>query len=66
MDGNLSIKVADFGLTRDIYETNYYRQSQSGKVPIKWMSPENLHDGISNEKTDVVHIIISIILLYRP
>ncbi len=47
--------MADFGLTRDIYETDYYyRQSQQGRVPVKWMAPESLHDRISNEKTDVV------------
>ena len=54
LDGNLSVRVADFGLTRDIYETDYYRQSHQGRVPVKWMAPESLHDRISNEKTDVV------------
>ncbi len=54
VDGSLSVRVADFGLTRDIYETDYYRQSQQGRVPVKWMAPESLHDRISNEKTDVV------------
>ena len=46
--------MADFGLTRDIYATDYYRQSHHGRVPVKWMSLESLHDKISNEKTDVV------------
>ena len=50
----MNVKVADFGLTRDIYQTDYYRQSQQARVPVKWMSPESLHDKISNEKTDVV------------
>lgn len=54
VDRNISIKVADFGLTRDIYQTNYYSQRQHAKIPVKWMSPESLHDRISNEKTDVV------------
>ena len=54
VDGSLSVRVADFGLTRDIYETDYYRQSQLGRVPVKWMAPESLHDRISDEKTDVV------------
>ena len=25
-----------------------------GKVPIKWMSPESIHDGYYDQKTDVV------------
>ena len=53
----MSIKVADFGLTRDIYETNYYRQHHQTRMPIKWMAPESLIDRISNQKTDVVRII---------
>ena len=54
IDKTLRVRVADFGLTRDIYETDYYRQSQLGRVPVKWMAPESLHDRISDEKTDVV------------
>ena len=58
MDGNLNVKVADFGLTRDIYETDYYRQHHKSLVPVKWMAPESLYDRISNEKTDVVCVVI--------
>ena len=61
MDVNLGVKVADFGLTRDIYETDYYRQTHQGRVPIKWMALESLHDRISNEKTDVVGSITCLI-----
>ena len=54
IDKDLSVRVADFGLTRDIYETNYYRQHHRSRIPIKWMAPESLNDRISNQKTDVV------------
>ena len=54
IDEFLCVKVADFGLTRDIYEHEYYRQSSNSRIPVKWMSPESLSDRISNEKTDVV------------
>ena len=54
VDTELHIKVADFGLARDVYMTEYYRQQSTGKIPAKWMAPESLHDRISNEKTDVV------------
>ena len=52
VDANFSIKVSDFGLSREIYTDDYYRQ-KGGKLPAKWMAPECLGDGISNEKTDV-------------
>ena len=49
--------MADFGLTREIYEQDYYRQSSQGQLPIKWMSLESLAYRMSNEKTDVVRFI---------
>ena len=57
------IKVADFGLTEDIYTTRYYRQEKSKekseeKVPIRWMAPESIENNIYNEKTDVVSTCI--------
>lgn len=54
VDSDLSVRVGDFGLARDIYQDDYYRQNSRIKIPVKWMAPESLHDGISNEKTDVV------------
>ena len=50
VDQSLSVKVGDFGLAR---ETSY-QASNTKKKPVKWMPPEMLQDGISNEKTDVV------------
>ena len=58
MDENLCIKVADFGLARDVYVTEYYRNKNTEKLPVKWMAPEALHDKISNEKTDVVSLLL--------
>lgn len=51
---NLNIKVADFGLARDVHIKEYYRQHSNGKIPVRWMAPETLHYKISNEKSDVV------------
>ena len=48
------IKVADFGLSRDIYRRNYYHGGRGEKVPARWMPVEALVDGLWTEKSDVV------------
>ena len=65
---NFTIKVADFGLSEDVYCKDYFRQAlrkstneeSAVKLPIKWMALESLEDGIFTEKTDVVCIIRSV------
>ena len=52
------VKVGDFGLARDVYSDSYYRASAGARLPVKWMAPEALHDAISNEKTDVVRVLM--------
>jgi len=57
MDASGIIKVADFGLSEDIYTSTYYRQKKGDtavKLPVKWMPPESIADGIFTEKSDVV------------
>ena len=56
IDAQFVIKVADFGLTEDIYAKHYFRQDKDAgvKLPMKWMAPESLTDGVFTEKTDVV------------
>ena len=51
------IKVADFGLSEDIYTSAYYRQKKTDtavKLPVRWMALESIADGIFTEKSDVV------------
>ncbi len=64
IDKDFVIKVADFGLSEDIYTKNYFRQGQGEegspvKLPIKWMALESILDGIFTEKTDVVRIYVA-------
>ena len=56
IDNHAVIKIADFGLTEEIYTKTYFRQDahQAVKLPIKWMATESLQEGIFSEKTDVV------------
>jgi len=50
------VKVADFGLSRDVYESQYYSSGgKAAKLPVKWMAIESLSGGVFNEKTDVVN-----------
>ncbi|GFG39571.1 hypothetical protein Cfor_01001, partial [Coptotermes formosanus] len=47
------VKIADFGMARDIYRGDYYRKGGTTMLPIKWMPPEAFLDGIFTSKTDV-------------
>ena len=66
IDDNGIIKVADFGLTEDVYQCNYFRQvSHSTKLPVKWMAPESIHDRLFSQKSDVVwilHVCIDVLI----
>ena len=68
MDLNTVIKVADFGLTEDIYTKNYFRQGKdsSVKLPMKWMAPESLNDCIFTEASDVVSCLSQSIVNSLP
>jgi hypothetical protein len=50
---DLTVKIGDFGMTRDIYETDYYRKGTKGFLPVRWMSPESLKDGVFTSSSDV-------------
>lgn len=54
LDEDNTVKVADFGLSRDIYERDYYSSdNKKTKLPVKWMAPESLEKGTYSTKTDV-------------
>ncbi|KAH9375689.1 hypothetical protein HPB48_003199 [Haemaphysalis longicornis] len=47
------VKIADFGMARDIYRADYYRKGGKAMLPVKWMPPEAFLDGMFTSKTDV-------------
>ncbi|XP_077870330.1 insulin-like peptide receptor [Saccoglossus kowalevskii] len=53
VDDSGTVKIGDFGMTRDIYETDYYRKGGKGLLPVRWMGPESLKDGIFTSHSDV-------------
>ena len=51
------VKIADFGLSRDIYMNDYYKtETKDRPLPIKWMAIESITKGKYTTKTDVVRI----------
>ncbi|XP_065910796.1 tyrosine-protein kinase receptor TYRO3-like isoform X2 [Dysidea avara] len=53
VDEDKTVKISDFGFCRDVYVSDYYRLSKSSRVPVKWMPPESLHDGMYSHQSDV-------------
>jgi len=47
------VKIADFGLSRNLYEKHYYRVEGKAVLPIRWMAPECLFYGKFTNQTDV-------------
>lgn len=56
LDETLTVKVADFGLARDVFGKEYYsiRQHRHAKLPVKWMALESLQTQKFTTKSDVV------------
>ncbi|KAM4051318.1 fibroblast growth factor receptor 3 isoform 1-T1 [Anomaloglossus baeobatrachus] len=47
------MKIADFGLARDIHNIDYYKKTTNGRLPVKWMAPEALFDRVYTHQSDV-------------
>uniref|UniRef100_A0A672S3P5 Fibroblast growth factor receptor n=1 Tax=Sinocyclocheilus grahami TaxID=75366 RepID=A0A672S3P5_SINGR len=47
------MKIADFGLARDVHNIDYYKKTTNGRLPVKWMAPEALFDRVYTHQSDV-------------
>ncbi|KAL1449671.1 hypothetical protein WDU94_002156 [Cyamophila willieti] len=50
---NYIMKIADFGLARDVQGKDYYRIASNGFLPMKWMAPESLSHHVFKYESDV-------------
>lgn len=47
------MKVADFGMARDVIEKGDYVSTAEGYLPIKWMALESILQKVYTEESDV-------------
>ncbi|XP_077601499.1 receptor-type tyrosine-protein kinase FLT3 [Crocuta crocuta] len=47
------VKICDFGLARDIMSDSNYVIRGNARLPVKWMAPESLFEGVYTIKSDV-------------
>ncbi|XP_072540997.1 macrophage-stimulating protein receptor isoform X2 [Salminus brasiliensis] len=55
LDETFTVKVADFGMARDVFDKEYYsiQDHKRAKLPIKWMAIESLQTQKFTTKSDV-------------
>ena len=60
IDGDRRIKVADFGLAREVNVRDYFRipEDDRSPLPFRWMAIESLEEQVFTTKSDVVSKII--------
>ncbi|KAM5180572.1 receptor-type tyrosine-protein kinase FLT3 [Mantella aurantiaca] len=51
--GEKMAKICDFGLARDVENDSNYVVKGNARLPVKWMSPESIFNGIYTIKSDV-------------
>ena len=50
---DLTVKIGDFGMSRNLYSRDYYRINGQAILPVRWMSPEALIYGKFSVEGDV-------------
>ncbi|XP_063071507.1 macrophage-stimulating protein receptor isoform X2 [Engraulis encrasicolus] len=55
LDESFTVKVADFGMARDVFDKEYYsiQDHKKAKLPVKWMALESLQTQKFSTKSDV-------------
>ncbi|KAJ6641007.1 Tyrosine-protein kinase transmembrane receptor Ror, partial [Pseudolycoriella hygida] len=50
---SLTVKISDFGLSRDIYSSDYYRVQSKSLLPVRWMPSESILYGKFTTESDI-------------
>ncbi|XP_004711011.1 muscle, skeletal receptor tyrosine-protein kinase isoform X2 [Echinops telfairi] len=50
---SMVVKIADFGLSRNIYSADYYKANENDAIPIRWMPPESIFYNRYTTESDV-------------
>ncbi|XP_042212937.1 mast/stem cell growth factor receptor kita-like isoform X2 [Homarus americanus] len=50
---NLTVKISDFGMSRDVYTCDYYKIGGSRLLPVRWMAHESIMYGKFTLESDV-------------
>ncbi|XP_054665975.1 muscle, skeletal receptor tyrosine-protein kinase isoform X2 [Grus americana] len=50
---NMVVKIADFGLSRNMYSADYYKANENDAIPIRWMPPESIFYNRYTTESDV-------------
>ena len=58
VNDDYDVKVGDFGMTRNVHSDEYYRMTGSAPMPVRWMPPEALIDGVSITAGDVWAFVV--------
>lgn len=53
VNSNCQVKISDFGLSQDVYSTDYFRLGDSELLPIRWMPPESIMYAKFTTQSDV-------------
>lgn len=53
VNANRVVKIGDFGMTRSMFDNDYYKFHRKGKLPVRWMAPESLSLGVFTPSSDV-------------
>ena len=60
IDSQSIVKIADFGMSREVNENDYYRMADRRKpLPVRWLAIECLKHGKFSAKSDVVCLNIT-------
>jgi serine/threonine protein kinase len=65
---DLKLKIADFGLSRDVYEGSiYFKQRGPAKLPLRWMALEAIERSMYTSASDMyehtLNICFSVLIL---